>query len=597
MRKIILFIALSVYGYSYSQIFPYQRSWATYYGDDSLRIIDNDIDSQGNVYLVGFVNKQDYTDSNFIASVGANQTEYGGGKSDGFIAKFSAGGLLIWSSYFGGENTDYFTGMCIDGNDNIYIVGRTNSASNIATPQAYQDNLIGVDNVFITRMTSNGSVIWSTYYGGLSSNEIQYTDNQNLLAQGRGDIVTDNLGGLYFYCYTRTEGMATSGAFQTTFNALTKQLLSKFTVDGQRVWATYYGINRSSLSSISINESGIFVAGSTIDCMPFGTFNTYFATAGAHQPIPGGCNDLYISKFDFSGDRIWSTYYGNSTSESVGGHALSATNEGIFLAASIFTGNGNNNLTTVGSFQEGTSSNISTNILVKFSNNGVRQWATLYGDRENTGNNNEGLSLPTVSADLAGNVFLGGYTRYLSNLTSSGSYQEENAGLFDNFTAKFNPQGKRLWGTFYGGTNYEFPPLKTLTYGNDFYIMGMTNSTEGISTPGSYQPDYATNVFQPTYLPSNIFIAKFGQSLGTQQFSKDNLVLFPNPAVSSFTVRDSKASNDSFEFMIYDVTGRVLKNGDANFNQQINIEGLSSGNYIVKIDQGTATASLKLIKK
>ncbi len=59
------------------------------------------------------------------------------------------------------------------------------------------------------------------------------------------------------------------------------------------------------------------------------------------------------------------------------------------------------------------------------------------------------------ATDKAGNVFLYGMTNSLDNIASTGSYQGTFAGYYDCFLAKFDAAGQRQWGTYFGGTDYD----------------------------------------------------------------------------------------------------------------------------------------------
>lgn len=77
-----------------------------------------------------------------------------------------------------------------------------------------------------------------------------------------------------------------------------------------------------------------------------------------------------------------------------------------------------------------------------------RIWGTYYG-----GSNTE-FCFSTM-LDLYGNVFLGGSTYSVNNIATSGSHQSTLAGSQDVYLAKFNSDGTRLWGTYYGGTSFD----------------------------------------------------------------------------------------------------------------------------------------------
>jgi hypothetical protein len=110
------------------------RHFGTYFGGPGIETTDYSrivCDNLDNVFITGTT-----TSTTGVASWGVWQTVYGGGDQDGFIAKFSGHGNLLWSSYLGGENTDQPTAMAYDGL-NAYVCGTSNSTINIATPGSF----------------------------------------------------------------------------------------------------------------------------------------------------------------------------------------------------------------------------------------------------------------------------------------------------------------------------------------------------------------------------------------------------------------------------------------------------------------------------
>ncbi len=92
-------------------------------------------------------------------------------------------------------------------------------------------------------------------------------------------------------------------------------------------------------------------------------------------------------------------------------------------------------------------------------------------------------------ADKSENVFMIGTTTSTNNIASAGSFQDTLSGNYDFFIVKFNAEGDRLWGTYFGGPGFEYisyDPIAIDKSGN-VYISGQTNSTTGIATPGAHQ--------------------------------------------------------------------------------------------------------------
>ena len=65
--------------------------------------------------------------------------------------------------------------------------------------------------------------------------------------------------------------------------------------------------------------------------------------------------------------------------------------------------------------------------------------------------------------------------------------------------------------------------------------------------------------------------------------NENKISIFPNPTNNFITIQNRQNLTDNFEFKIVDLTGRIVKNGNSKFNEQINIESLTSGNYIIQI--------------
>lgn len=119
--------------------------------------------------------------------------------------------------------------------------------------------------------------------------------------------------------------------------------------------------------------------------------------------------------------------------------------------------------------------------LVKFNADGVRQWGTFYGG----GGNDFATGLST---DPQGNVILCGYTNSSTNIATAGSHQPTQAGVNnDGFVVKFNSDGQRLWGTYYGGTEVDYAFSIKADAQSNLYVAGTTQSSSGIATAGSHQ--------------------------------------------------------------------------------------------------------------
>lgn len=92
--------------------------------------------------------------------------------------------------------------------------------------------------------------------------------------------------------------------------------------------------------------------------------------------------------------------------------------------------------------------------------------------------------------DDAGNAYIVGASNSMNAIATSGTHQTTLAGGFDVFVAKFDNDGQRQWGTYWGGTEQEFGQNIDLDPQGNVYITGATSSTVGVVTAGAAQETY-----------------------------------------------------------------------------------------------------------
>src|SRR5262249_26280609 len=121
------------------------------------------VDSSGSAYITGQT-----TSSDFPTTPGAFQRSTGGGNS-AFVSKLNpAGNALIYSTYIGGSlGNQRANSIAVDSSGNAYIPGKTTSADFPTTASAFQRNLTGFQDAFVTKLSSDGAALaYSTLLGG-----------------------------------------------------------------------------------------------------------------------------------------------------------------------------------------------------------------------------------------------------------------------------------------------------------------------------------------------------------------------------------------------------------------------------------------------
>lgn len=310
---------------------------------------------------------------------------------------------------------------------------------------------------------------FGTYYGGLND-------------EFSNEITIDELG--YTYVAGRSNSLnniATSGTYQGTFNAVFDAFVAKFSPSGNRIWGTYIGGNSFDRAyGIDYNNGHLYVVGNSN--------SSNFATAGIHQEVSIDNDDAFIAKFDTTGSRIWSTYYGGDLHDFAAA-VVTDSDENIYITGHSLS---SFNIATSGAHLEVYTGN-SAAFLAKFSTNGQLIWGTYYGNSFEEG---WGIAL-----DSDENPIFSGFTSSTTGIATSGSHQPTIGGGMDAFLAKFDQNGVRQWGTYYGGANDDFGYEIDCDSQDNIYFVGGTSSTNNI---------YFNSGFQSTPVSfDNGFIAKF----------------------------------------------------------------------------------------
>jgi hypothetical protein len=365
---------------------------------------------------------------------------------------------IIWGTYYGGTDDDRGNDIILDSVSNIFLTGNTLSSSNISTSGSHQTSIGGNRDAIVVKFNNNGVRLWATYLGGSSSEESR-------------DIQIDNSGNIYITGLTESSSnISTFGAHQTIIGGNDDAFIIKFNNNGVRQWGTYYGGTLSDRGAcISTDGIGnIYVVGYT-------SSSNNISTNGSFQNTYGGGGDCFTVKFNTNGIRTWATYYGGSSFDF--GRAVDIDSTGnVFISGNTAS---TSNISTIGAHQTTSGGNFDA-FLVKFNSIGVRQWGTYYG-----GNGDE-FALDIVT-DKIGNLFLTGQTGSTNNISTNGALQTSNKGNIDAYVVKFNNNGVRQWGTYYGGNGEDWGnKIEIDSFGNIF-IIGHTSSTSDISTPNVYQ--------------------------------------------------------------------------------------------------------------
>lgn len=237
--------------------------------------------------------------------------------------------VLVYSTYLGGTDYNYATGIAVDSSGNTYITGYTSSVD-FPVSGGVQSTFAGGScdtevntapcfDAFVAKLNPKGSaLVYSTYLGGTG-------DDRGVR------IAIDSSGEAYVAGYTDSLDFPTEGPLQGAIGGGTcgtsaypepcyDAFVAKLSASGSNlIYSTYLGGTGDDFaSSIAVDSDGdAFVGGLT-------SATNFPVTAGAFQTsYGGGAFDGFVAKINAAGTAlVYSTYLGGSLEDHVNGVAL-----------------------------------------------------------------------------------------------------------------------------------------------------------------------------------------------------------------------------------------------------------------------------------
>jgi len=524
-----VFVSIQAFtSFNYAQSFNWVKQAG---GDSSASSSSISTDANGNSYVTGYFRG--------TATFGTIQL-VSSGFEDIFMAKYDASGNCIWAKQAGGNSYDNGYGISTDTNGNSYVTGYFRSTATFGTIQLVS---YGESDIFIAKYDTDGNCIWAKQAGG-NSYDISY------------GISTDANGNSYV---TGTfADTAIFGTIQLVSYGLNDIFIAKYDASGNCIWAKQAGgTHVENGVSISTDANGnSYVTGTFADTAIFGTI----------QLVSYGLNDIFIAKYDASGNCIWAKKAGGTSYD---------TGLGISTDA-----NGNTYIT--GRFQLtatfGTIQLISYGdwdiFVAKYDASGNCIWA------KKAGGTSEDFGYG-ISTDANGNSYV---TGRFEGTAIFGSIQLVSYGFRDIFISKYDINGNCVWAINAGGNSFAVGlGISTDANGNT-YVNG---NFEGTATFGTMQLVSSGE--------EDIFIASIDNVSDlddTFNFIPTDMQLhqnFPNPFNPSTKIKYSVPTMSNTIIKIFDILGNEIETLVNEEKQTGTYEltwyaaGLSSGVYFYRI--------------
>lgn len=223
--------------------------------------LDVAVDSIGNIYLTGFTH----------ASLGGSHFGY----SDIILIKYDVTGTQQWIRQIGTSADETCYEVAVDSTGNIYLIGLTTGSLG--------GSHRGSHDIILAKYNAAGTLQWIQQLGTVSSD------------RGQG-VAIDSTGNIYIAGYTSD---SLGGTHQGGYDII----LAKYDAAGNQQWIKQLGSSGNDVpQGIAVDSVGnIYIAGYTEGSL-----------GGAHQ---GGVYDIFLGKYDASGNQQWLIQKGSGSHE------------------------------------------------------------------------------------------------------------------------------------------------------------------------------------------------------------------------------------------------------------------------------------------
>jgi hypothetical protein len=284
-------------------------------------------DAIGNIYVTGYF----YSPTISFGSVSLSNLT--AGSSEIFLAKYNVNGNLVWAKSAGGTFNDVSYSTATDAYGNIFIAGSFESASLNFGTLSIPNSGTPYSEIFIAKYDSSGTIRWARAEGSVF--------------QDYGLGVAADVSGNVFLTGNFQSTSVTFGSTTLVLTGGNNFFIAKYDSAGAIMWARTTGGNSYDYGNAVTTDNGgnVFVTGG---------FANNAIVFGTDTLTNSGQDDIFITKFDGSGNVLWARSAGGTNDENgtdidadaagnvyVTGQFFSSS---ISFGATVLTNAGNNDV-------------------------------------------------------------------------------------------------------------------------------------------------------------------------------------------------------------------------------------------------------------
>ncbi|MHC4521514.1 MAG: FG-GAP-like repeat-containing protein, partial [Planctomycetota bacterium] len=336
------------------------------------------------------------------------------GASDVFITKLAGDGRQIWTRTLGGASPEMARTVAADALGNVFVVGSFQDTVDFQPgPGMDERTSAGMDDVFLTKFSSDGSYAWTKTVG-------------NTQADVGVGVATDASGAIFITGeFSDTVDLDPGPGVDPHTSAGGKDIfMTKLNPDGSYGWTkSFGGANGDGPYSILVDGAGqIYMAGkfqATVDFDP---------GPGSENHTSAGGSDAFLTAFQSNGTHRWTIVFGSADDDMAYRLALDPASNilvvGEFCGTIDFDpGAGTDNHTSAG---------LNDAFVSSFCPDASYRWTNTAGG---TGADATG----GLAVDPLGNVYMTGYFSDTADFDPGpGVDNRTSAGNWDIFIQRFS---------------------------------------------------------------------------------------------------------------------------------------------------------------
>jgi hypothetical protein len=318
-------------------------------------------------------------------------------------------------------------------------------------------------NIFTDQLVpSTGAVLWAARIGGTNEdygygNAVDSTGNVYVVGQYESNPLT-----IY-----NSDGLASG--ITLIPSGVTDAYIVKYDIDGNALWATHIGEAGYAFNyGISVDSTGnVYATGSSFEAGTLTLYNSDGNPSGITLTNPFGGFDVYIVKYNTSGNALWAAQIQGFSTKIAYGISVDSTSN-VYITGrfqdgvTIYNAGGaSSEITLLGSGAQDA-------FIVKYNTSGTAQWAAQIGGSSN----DLGAS---ISVDSTSNVYVTGKFESTVTIYNSGGgiFGTLTAvGINDAFVVKYDINGTALWATKMSGTDFQEGRAISVDGTGNVYVTG-----------------------------------------------------------------------------------------------------------------------------